>query len=164
MLEQSKVEQDLLKWIEEFVEKPHPALGGWPPCPYARQARLSSSFLVMQGTTPEWDVEDLHQNYDWSKEVVVLWYQPDHDGQEFVDRCSKIREKYIEHDLAVLEGHPDVDEILSGIRMNFDTCPIIIVQKLDELNEAADKLKDKGYYEHWNDEMLDRMVNWRYKK
>jgi hypothetical protein len=38
---QVQVEHDLLKWMEEFVEVPHPSLGGWPPCPFARQARLS---------------------------------------------------------------------------------------------------------------------------
>jgi hypothetical protein len=31
-------------WIENFVEVPHPALGGWPPCPYARKARLDRDY------------------------------------------------------------------------------------------------------------------------
>ena len=34
------VSQDIERWIVNFVEVPHPALGGWAPCPYARAARL----------------------------------------------------------------------------------------------------------------------------
>jgi hypothetical protein len=48
MLDQSTVESSLLKWMEEFVEKPHPSLGGWPPCPFARQARLSKNIDIRQ--------------------------------------------------------------------------------------------------------------------
>jgi hypothetical protein len=35
-----QVKQDIESWIENFVEVPHPALGGFPPCPFARSARL----------------------------------------------------------------------------------------------------------------------------
>ena len=52
MLTQELVVQSLLTWMEEFVEKPHPSLGGWPPCPFARQARLSKNLDIRQGQDP----------------------------------------------------------------------------------------------------------------
>ena len=73
MLDQSIVESSLLKWMEEFVEVPHPSLGGWPPCPFARQARLSNNIDIRQGTDPYADCMELLY-YDWDKEVVVFWY------------------------------------------------------------------------------------------
>jgi hypothetical protein len=73
MLDQSTVESALLKWMEEFVEVPHPSLGGWPPCPFARQARLSNNIDIRQGTDPYADCMELLY-YEWGKEVVVFWY------------------------------------------------------------------------------------------
>jgi hypothetical protein len=31
------------------------------------------------------------------------------------------------------------------------------------LNNASDKIREKGYYEHWSQEELDSVVSWRYK-
>ena len=47
MLDLATVTADIARWIETFVEVPHPALGGWAPCPYARQARLNQEYAVL---------------------------------------------------------------------------------------------------------------------
>ena len=47
-----RVKQDIENWIVNFVEVPHPALGGWAPCPYARSARMKRSFEVYIGIDP----------------------------------------------------------------------------------------------------------------
>ena len=57
-LELEQVKADILSWIENFVEVPHPALGGWPPCPYARAARLRQSYQVYLGTDPYYDLKN----------------------------------------------------------------------------------------------------------
>lgn len=46
------VRADIEQWIQNFVEVPHPDLGGWPPCPYARKARLERDFEVRLGRDP----------------------------------------------------------------------------------------------------------------
>jgi hypothetical protein len=38
MLDLDTVRYNIERWIETIVEVPHPALGGWPPCPYAKKA------------------------------------------------------------------------------------------------------------------------------
>ena len=48
-MDQQEVTVKLLKWMEEFVEKPHPSMGNWPPCPYARQARLNNNIDIRAG-------------------------------------------------------------------------------------------------------------------
>ena len=57
---------DVQRWITDFVEKPTPLLNGWPPCPYARQARLQNRIDIREGvhspgalatvTMESWDV------------------------------------------------------------------------------------------------------------
>ena len=55
-LEQAQA--DIEAWIENFVEVPHPALGGFPPCPYARSARLKRSYEVYLGIDPYYDLKN----------------------------------------------------------------------------------------------------------
>lgn len=161
MLTQTTVQSALLKWMEEFVEVPHPSLGGWPPCPFARQARLSKNIDIRQGQDPYSDCLGLAE-YDWSKEVVIFWY--DHvDPESFLDSINRANSVLLEKDIVALEDHPDTEEIISGVKMNFGLCPIIVLQKNSKLNQSADQLKEKGYYHTWSQSDLDKIVTWRYK-
>ena len=62
----------------------------------------------------------------------------------------------------ILEDHPDLVEIVNGVCMNFGHCGLLVVQKLDKLNSAADQLRTKDYYNHWSQQDLDSVVSWRY--
>jgi hypothetical protein len=147
--------------MEDFVEVPHPSLGGWPPCPFARQARLSKNIDIRAGTDPYNDCTSL-VDYDWSKEVVVFWYD-DIDTESFIDAVNRANSILLANDIVALEDHPVTEEIIAGIKMNFGLCPIIVLQKNSKLNQAADQLKGKGYYHSWSQSDLDKIVSWRYK-
>ena len=161
MLTQEQVQSELLRWMEEFVEKPHPSLGGWPPCPFARQARLSKNIDIRLGQDAYADCLSLLY-YDWSKEVVIFWYDTI-DAELFVNDVIRANSTLLAKDIVALEDHPATEEIVAGIKMNFGLCPIIVLQKNSKLNEAADQLKEKGYYHTWTQEDLDKIVSWRYK-
>ena len=162
MINQEIVKQSLLSWMEEFVEVPHPSLGGWPPCPFARQARLSKNIYIRQGVDPYADCTGL-VDYDWTKEVVIFWYNYI-DPESFLDSVNRANSVLLEKDIVALEDHPDTEEIIAGVKMNFGLCPIIVLQKNSKLNLAADQLKEKGYYHSWTQEDLDKIVSWRYNK
>jgi len=161
MSDQLTVESSLLKWMEEFVEVPHPSLGGWPPCPFARQARLSNNIDIRQGTDPYADCMELLY-YDWAKEVVVFWYKHI-DAELFVDDVVRANNTLLAKDIVALEDHPEIEELIAGVKMNFGLCPIIVLQKNSKLNQSADQLKEKGYYHTWSHSDLDKIVTWRYK-
>ena len=44
-----QVKKDITDWVVGFVEKPHPLLNGWAPCPYARKARVEGKFDIRLG-------------------------------------------------------------------------------------------------------------------
>lgn len=161
MLDQSTVEYALLKWMEEFVELPHPSLGGWPPCPFARQARLSRNIDIRQGTDPYADCMELLY-YDWDKEVVVFWYNHI-DAELFLNDVVRANNTLLAKDIVALEDHPGTEEIIAGVKMNFGLCPIIVLQKNSKLNIAAEQLREKGYYHSWTQSDLDKIVTWRSK-
>ena len=160
MLTQESVESALLKWLEEFVEVPHPSLGGWPPCPYARQAIMSKNIDIRQGNNVYEDCTSL-VNYDWTKEVVVFWYNQI-DPESFIDSVNGANSILLANDIVALEDHPATEEIIAGVKMNFGLCPIILLQKNSKLNSAAEQLKEKGYYHTWTQEDIDKIVTWRY--
>ena len=37
----SSPREEVIRWVKEFVEVPHPMFADYPPCPYAKQARLA---------------------------------------------------------------------------------------------------------------------------
>jgi hypothetical protein len=67
----------------------------------------------------------------------------------------------LKQNYVVLEDHPDNVEIINGVRMNFGLAGLLVVQKLDKLQQAAELLKSKGYYSCWSEAELDSVVTWR---
>ena len=154
------IEQKLIEWMKEFVEQPNPKLGNWAPCPYARAARINNQITIQQGTNPLIDVESIN----WKQEVYVFWYPTEqYTAQEFEQIARDLNDAYMSNNIVILEDHPELVETVNGVRMNFGQSALLIVQRLTELNSAADKLRDKGYYDHWSQKEIDGVVTWRYK-
>ena len=72
----AQVKLDIASWIENFVEVPHPALGGFPPCPYARSARLKNSYEVYLGIDPYYDLKNRARWGMGDREVIIYVYDP----------------------------------------------------------------------------------------
>jgi hypothetical protein len=122
---------------------------------------LSKNIDIRQGSDPFNDCVSL-LDYDWSKEVVVFWYD-DIVPELFLDLVNRANSVLLEKDIVALDDHPETEEIIAGVKMNFGLCPIIVLQKNSKLNIAADQLKEKGYYHTWSQSDLDKIVTWRYK-
>jgi hypothetical protein len=163
MLTQKTVTDAILTWLKEFIEKPHPSLGGWSPCPFARQARLNKTYRIEQGTNIVDDGVKLADEWDESKEVVIFWYENSLSADDVTNLTLQLNQTIMPKNMVALAGHPNLEETINGIDMRFGLCPIIVLQRLDKLNQAADQLKSKDYYNHWSQEELDNIVSWRYK-
>ena len=78
------VKQHIESWIENFVEVPHTALGGWAPCPYAQQARLNKEYEVVLGHSVTYDLIQLSHAGLNSKQVIIIAYPAEqYTAQEF---------------------------------------------------------------------------------
>lgn len=164
-MDQNAIKQALDQWMMDFVEVNHPTLNNWPPCPYARSARLSGMITVVFASVDQFK-DTIYQSLDTldHKDVVVICF--DHDTidpevlQEFV---SGMNQTLMPKNYVILEDHPHAPEYVNGVRMNFGHCGLLILQKLNKLNSAADKLRSQGYYDAWDSKALDQVVSWRYK-
>ena len=140
---------DILAWVTGFVERPHPALLGWAPCPYARRARLEGKFEIRQGKIDPYT--DLQHINIGELDVVALVYDPtEFEPEQFNQQITAVNQGFLRaRDLLALADHPDSPEVVQGVTMNQGTWAIAFVQPLAKLNAHARMVAEKGYYKDW---------------
>jgi len=159
-MDEFTIKNQLEHWLINFVEQPNSLLNNWSPCPYARQARISNKILTVFDSPLEITKYTEHlKKYD----VVILCF----DHVQFSANQIELFTKHVNsilmwQDYVVLEDHPDSEELVNQVKMNFGKCGLLIMQRLSKLNTAANQLREKGYYTAWSKENLDEVVNWRY--
>jgi len=163
LLNLKTVTADIEQWIEQFVEVPHPSLGGWAPCPYARKARLDRDFDVRLGLAPMHDLISVSRRGLEGKSVVIFVYDPADTSYEelsySVDVCNQ--EFLLPNNLLALEDHPADAEVVNGVVMNHGTYALALVQSLTDLNEKAQLVARKGFYDTWPEEYLTPLFRHR---
>ena len=145
---------DILAWVTGFVERPHPALSGWAPCPYARRARLEGKFEIWPGhIDPYTDLQHINIG---ELDVVALVYDPtEFEPEQFNQQITAVNQGFLRaRDLLALADHPDSPEVVQGVTMNQGTWAIAFVQPLAKLNAHARMVAEKGYYKDWPEDYL----------
>jgi len=162
-MEIEQVRADIESWIANFLEVPHPALGGFPPCPFARQARMKRTFEVYPGTDPYYDLKNRARWGMGDREVIIYAYDPQEWPHELF--AASIQSANTEHllraDILALEDHPDDAEIVNGVCMNQGTYALALVQSLSDLNAKAKQMASKGFYHNWPEEYLQGLFQHR---
>ena len=132
VLNQDTVAADILAWSETFVEVPHPSLGGWPPCPFARQARLNQTIQVLVGADPYFDLRNRARWGMGRYEVIVYAYDPeDWPYQRFHTAVEDANKEFLlSRDILALEDHPADVEDVNGVIMNQGKYALVLVQSL----------------------------------
>lgn len=163
MLDLETVQYDIERWIANFVEVKNPALGNWPPCPYARKARLERDFEVRIGRDPYYDLVDIAIHGLGGKSVVVIAYDPvEFDYNEFSYKLKLANNTWLlRNDILALEDHPADQEIVNGVCMNQGTYALALVQSLSDLNAKAKIMAAKGFYDTWPEEYLEALFQHR---
>ena len=158
-----QVKADIEQWIINFVEVPHPALGGFSPCPFARSARLKKSYDVFLGADPYYDLKNRGRMGMGNKEVVIYVYDPKEWNHEMFAGSIELvnKEVLLPRDLLALEDHPDDVELVNGVCMNQGTYALALVQSLGDLNTRAQQMAAKGFYNNWPEEYLTGLFHHR---
>jgi hypothetical protein len=158
MLNLETVTYDIERWIATFVEVPHPALGGWAPCPYARKARLDRDFEVRIGRNPFEDLISVSYG-TLTKSVTIFVYDPKfHPYEQFHQEIEYANANYlVPKDIIALEDHPTDAEVVNGVSMNQGTYALALVQSLSDLNVKAKTMAQKGFYATWPEDYLQAL-------
>ena len=163
MLNIDQVTQAITHWIQNFVEVPHAALGGFPPCPYARAARLKRSYAVYTGADPYYDLKNRARWGMGNHEVIIYAYDPaEWSYNLFSSSLAQANQEFLlAADLLALEDHPADPEIVNGVCMNQGTYALALVQNLTDLNAKAQQMASKGFYDSWPEEYLSALFQHR---
>jgi len=158
-----QIKTDINCWIEEFLEVPNPALGGWSPCPYARRARLDNAYEVRLGNNILFDIINVATQGLGGRDVVIIAYDPaDYTGTNFELAVHAACQQYLlPQDLIALVDHPDLPELVNGVTMNQGTYALILIQGLTDLNQKAAAMGRKGFYDTWPDAYLKELFQYR---
>ena len=162
-MELEQVRADIESWIENFVEVPHPALGGFPPCPFARQARMKRTFEVYLGADPYYDLKNRARWGMGNREVIIYAYDPAEWSHELFSASieSANTEHLLRNDILALEDHPADVENVNGVIMNQGKYALALVQCLSDLNTKAKQMAAKGFYHDWPEEYLQGLFHHR---
>lgn len=150
--EQAK--KDIEQWIIDFVEKPNLLLNNWPPCPYARQARLNQQVDIRSGCFNP--IDDLKQVDMGEFEVLAYVYDRTRwSADEFNELVGTVNISYLsQRGLIALADHPDDVESVMGVVMNQGTYAIVFVQDSAKLDHFSKILSKKDFYKGWPEEYL----------
>lgn len=158
------VKDQFISWLIEFVEKPNSQLNNWAPCPFARQARIKDKLEIVFT-----DAINIHETVNKclplldEKDVIAIL--TDHTTISATDWslwAKTLNQLLLPKNYVVLEDHPDDEEFVHGVKMNFGKCALMLLAKLDALNDASEQIRKQGYYNCWSQEELDQVVTWRF--
>jgi hypothetical protein len=95
--------------------------------------------------------------------VFSLAYDPTDVSYTELSRAIDIgnREFLLPNNLLSLEDHPDDSEVVNGVVMNNGTYALALVQSLSDLNEKAQLVAKKGFYDTWPEDYLQALFKHR---
>ena len=158
MLDLEHVQYDIERWMANFVEVPHPSLGGWAPCPYARKARLDRDFEVRLGTNPYFDLKVMAQTGITKSVVIFVYDSTAYSYEQFYAQVNSANKEFLlGKDLLALEDHPGAPEMVNSVCMNQGTYALALVQSLSDLNEKSRVVAGKGFYDTWPEDYLQEV-------
>ena len=164
------VYQELLDWSSEVLSKASPHFNNLPPCPYAQQAWISNSVSVLfkYENNKQGLYNTISRFDDLFDLAIIVDFKFDEDPKVFHDYLDQINDvisdgMFIDKDMWVMGFHPHDEE--SEFVQDVDFAPrlvteyaMIFVQRLSKLQQAADKLDKKGYYNVYDDQYNAREI------
>ena len=160
-----QVKADIAQWLINFVEVPHPALGNFPPCPFARQARLQNKYDVRLGDDLERDLFLFAKKKYMGKNDVIIYAYPakqyDDAYFNFIVDVMNNSKGFKKRNLIALGDHPDTIEEHNGVRFNMGKYALVLLQDKVKLHNHAKLLALKGYYDGWDEEYLQDVFTHR---
>ena len=153
--------QEILAWSEHTLQKPNPYFNNLPACPYAKKAWTEGRVAVLFKSEKNYQTiySTISQFDDTFDLVIVVDLAYKKDPEEFHNYLEQMNEAisqgiFIDRDVWLMGFHPhdeanDFIDDQSFMQMVEDEYAMIFVQRLSKLQEAADKIKEKGYYDSY---------------
>ena len=145
---------EVIKWVKEFVEVPHPVFADLPPCPYAKQARLDGKveFVEVPASDPDSIINEHIDKFNFvEKDVLVLIFRPERwSVDETLDIADNLNETYKIQNILIMEDHPQKAEAVQDVKLNQGKYILFFVQSRTKVAKFEKMLRNTGYYKNWD--------------
>ena len=134
----------ILHWIKQLSET-RPELGNFAVCPYASQAK----FIILDE-----ELRKVKPRMGW--EVVIYAVEDDHDADflyAMVDDYNRVYKKY-----KFIGDHRKSKTFINGVQTNNGKYNLVLCQPRKELTEARKKLGKTTYYDYWDENYLQEVL------
>ncbi len=167
MTDMNQVKQYIWDWVNNYLSVPSPEFAGFPPCPYSRKVMLENRVEIRWFQGPDLLNVLIEISKTWTDdfEVVILVADPKNISySDTDDLITQVNQTTLaKHNLVALRDHPDAVSHLPRISASNGKYVLVFVQRLSKLIEATEYLSKNGYYQHWSNEELEDIVNWRFQ-
>ena len=158
---------EVIKWVKEFVEVPHPVFADLPPCPYAKQARLDGKveFVEVPTSDPDSLINKHIDEFNFvEKDVLVLIFQPERwSVDETVNLADNLNEKYKTQNILIMEDHPLKAEAVKDVKLNQGKYILFFVQSRTKVATFEKMLRKTEYYKNWDSKYEEEVTgSWRH--
>lgn len=149
-------EKYLRQWITDFLDRPDALLNDLPPCPYAGKAKIL--FLEVDDY-----VKEINKQLDTWNDLydIICFVCGEIDAGKFVNDVKYLNDHWMPRGFVCLEDHKEIPESFYHMDFRNGRYNIILVQRLEKINDASKKLMAVGYYKNWNADLYNNVVAWR---
>ena len=139
----------ILNWIQE-ISKIRPELGNFAVCPYASGANFSIQEQKLSQIMP-------NTNFD----VIINIVEDDIDVNSLYDAVDDYNRNY--PDFKFIADHGKTNTYIQGIQTNNGKYNLALCQSRNELTEAREKLAKTNYYDCWDKNYLEEVLEDDYR-
>tara|TARA_R110001592_G_scaffold278083_1_gene545346 strand:+ start:423 stop:971 length:549 start_codon:yes stop_codon:yes gene_type:complete len=144
------ISQEIKSWSKEILEKPIPLFANMPPCPFARKAWLDKHVQVhvVKNLDQIIYIKNRLSPQDETVHVVAWTNWQATTKEQFEDWLDRKNKNHF--GIWLMGFHPeaeDLEEISEFEGIVEDDYALILVQSLDHLVEASNKLMRTKYYD-----------------
>lgn len=154
------------KWIKKGLSEPMESLRGMTACPFAAQSLTQeqvSFFSCHQ--SPKLALKELVDHFEVLNKRVAVLIAPLQSMTlgETSRLVCELRNTHFIKNKWIMYDHPESNEVVEGIRFNYDHALLFFVQELTDICKSSDLLLNQGYYGKWPEEYFDDVVGIRKK-
>lgn len=156
--DEKDIVEEIRAWSAYALEKNNPHFNDLPACPYAKRAWQENRVAILFKYGGNQVLSNVLCEFNDALDLVIIVDRNERRTAEgFHDYLDALNEAisrgvFVERDLWVMGFHPDDDAndfVDDGTFEPHVNTPyaLIFVQRLTKVQEAADKLKQMGYYD-----------------
>ena len=139
----------ILHWIQE-ISKIRPELGNFSICPYASGANFSIQEQKLCQIVPNSDFD-----------VIIHIVEDDIDANSLYNAVNDYNRYYPNYKF--IADHGKTKTYIQGIQTSNGKYNLVLCQSRKELTEARKKLAKTNYYDYWDKNYLEEVLEDDYK-